>query len=124
MGWDRMMGRTRVVRSLISVSDMPAWVPGGEPRRERRRWVIDFIGSVAVAVASALVEGVVLTVADAEAEADAVAAAAVFASMLLDSIVIQDAVSCLVSCRVRSVLCVVLQLTTILVLVPAVLCCG
>lgn len=39
------MGRTLVMMSLISVSEMDASVPGGDPRRERRRLVKFWIGS-------------------------------------------------------------------------------
>ncbi len=46
MGWDKMIGLTVVHRSLISGSEMDASVPGGLPRRERRRLVMDCIGSI------------------------------------------------------------------------------
>lgn len=39
------MGRTRWQRSLISFSARLARVPGGEPRRERRRWAMVWMGS-------------------------------------------------------------------------------
>jgi hypothetical protein len=45
MGWDKSIGRTRLVTSLISFSDMEACVPGGDPRSARSLAVMDLMGS-------------------------------------------------------------------------------
>ena len=50
MGCERMIGLTVVQMSFISGSEMETSVPGGLPRRERRRLVMDCIGSIGVFV--------------------------------------------------------------------------
>lgn len=65
IGWLRTMGLTLLQISFISDSEMDASVPGGEPRRERRRLDMDCIGSgggvgVGVGVSVAVAVGVVV----------------------------------------------------------------